>query len=262
MLVEATFDDPTINSKAYRDVDFSDDKKRQELRERIVEECLSFKLLESEDNYCLGTGGLLPSDDVKKERQAVIITGLPASGKSTIALFLSKNMGAVFLDSDLVKRKFPEFNKKNGPDILHKEAGLLTFGGVVAKDNHIHFDIQSSCVVKGVNIIIQKIGADCHKIRQYRDALISEGYGVHFVYIHIERRDSVLKAIDRYQKSKRYVPLSLIYDHYGDNPALAYYRMRDDKQWISVTKVKDVKFPLQYDIIYRFGASPFELSGG
>jgi shikimate kinase len=237
ILTDKILRDPTLVSDKFRDQDYAEDHQREKLRETILSECLSLTTLEHESQYCLGCGGLLPRSTVKAKNMAYILIGLPASGKSTLAKKLAEKSNSVFLDSDIVKYKFPEMSEKYGADVLHKEAGFLTFGGSEAEQYNIHYNAQEFCIANNYNIMVQKVGAEFNKIREYRDLLIGHGYSVHLILTHVDREVAVQRAFDRFKVTGRYVPLSLIYDEYANNPILTYYRVRNDKEWTSCAMI-------------------------
>ena len=44
--------------------------------------------------------------------------------------------------------------------------------------------------------------------------------------VSLEREKSVRRAFQRFLKTDRYIPLSLIFDGYANDPILCYYRLR------------------------------------
>ena len=83
---------------------------------------------------------------VKKDRQAFIILGPPAAGKSTLANKICKIFGTSIPDPDDIAKSFPEFENGIGANAVHEEASEI--GAVVAKNQ----------LEKGNNVIFPKIG--------------------------------------------------------------------------------------------------------
>ncbi len=219
----------TISSKAMRSNKYRDDDDRWDLREQIINELLDQKQLADDDKIRLTKGGALPKGPVKSKKQAFILIGLPASGKSTIASEISKRYGAIILDSDYAKRKLPEYNNHTyGASLVHEESSQITFG-FSANPRKLK-SLYEHCVEKGHNIIIPRIGQTPKSIIDLAKVLgETNGYKVHLILISLSKRDATVRAAVRYFNSKRYVPLGLIFDGYGNDPSLCYYYLRSKR---------------------------------
>lgn len=250
----------TLNSEDYRHIDYTSDKDRVKLREKVFEELIQLNLLDDDENITLGNGGIIPECGVKFERQAYIITGLPASGKSFFATQIANLFGAVIIDSDFAKRKFPEYSNPHGASIVHEESILVTFGGQDRfKDEPSVYEFM---LFKSSNMVIPKIGHNSKSIRDIRDSLIEKGYDVHLIYVSIDRAESTKRAFKRFEQTERYVPLGLIFDQYSNEPTLTFYRLMSDSAWKSVCKIStSTKKP---SIIYKSHEEHFisEIIGG
>ena len=225
----------TLDSSENRRPLHSKDEDRIKLRMDIFNELKDKKRLKDDEAIKLGSGGAKPSV-IKKHKEAIIITGLPASGKSSIANHLAELYGAYLIDSDYAKRKIPEFNQEYGASIVHEESTLITFGSTDEKYSE-EFSLYEFCIAKGFNVVVPKIGSSRDSLRGLRDALIEKGYRVHLVLVSLDRQESCKRALNRYLETKRYVPLSLIFDVYSNEPTLTYYRVREDPEWTSVGKL-------------------------
>ncbi len=100
----------TLSSRDNRIPDYSSDSARIKLRKEIYNDLINRKRLDDDEKISLGNGGALPKTKLKKNRQAFYLVGLPASGKSEISNIISDSFGAMTLDSDYAKRKFPEYD--------------------------------------------------------------------------------------------------------------------------------------------------------
>ncbi len=252
-LLFATVNQPTLTSEDSRHTSYRTNELREDLRSRIFEELISNTRLDDDDQIKLGYGGILPQSGLKYEQDAIIVTGLPASGKSTISNRIAELKGAAIIDSDYAKRKFPEFCIPQGASLVHAESSLLTSGSTkpeFEEEKSVHEFMMS----EGANIVIPKIGYDCSSIRDLRNALIEAGYKVHFVFVSVDRKISANRAFSRFLSTERYVPLGLVFDEYSNDPTLTYYRMRDDSEWSSVGKVNtEADAP---NVIYATEKSP------
>mgnify|MGYP003674488972 CR=1 FL=1 len=235
-------EDSTIVSQKYRVPNYKNDTQRRELRTQIFEELISLERLDNDDSIALGVGGAKPRNGVNSEKKAFFVTGLPASGKSSIVSKIADSYGAYVVDSDFSKRKLPEFNINFGANLVHQESQLVTLGSKDAVHEN-EYNLYEYCISKGHNIIIPKIGYDHKSIEKMRDTLTDKyGYEVHLTLVSLDRVKSTLRALGRYLTTDRYVPLTLIFDSYANDPILSYYRTKHCDKWASYGKVSsDVK---------------------
>lgn len=226
----------TLTSSTYRVPKYKSDDARINLRRKIFDELSQGVRLVRDDDIKLGVGGAKPITVATVGKQAVLLLGLPASGKSSIGSQIADAMGAYIVDSDYAKRKFPEFAHEFGASLVHQESSVVTFGD---KINHGgEFNLLDFCGASGYNIVIPKIGSDPDGVLRLRDRLISEfNYSVHLVLISLDRQEACRRALERFIKTNRYVSLSMIFDLYGNDPILTYYRVKDSVQWCSVAKL-------------------------
>lgn len=215
----------TLNDYSLRSIKYRSEENRNKLREQIVTEMMTMTRLDDDENVSLGNGGARPkSKQVKSERRAFYVMGLPASGKSTICGALCDLYGAYLLDSDLVKRKLPEFKRKSGASLVHEESSIITMGGSF-KDVSFK-SLMEHCFLYGYNICLPKIGSDVRNVTKLFTILRTCGYSVYVVLVSLDRRIATFRAFQRYLKTNRYVPLSMIFDGYANDPILCYYRLR------------------------------------
>lgn len=226
----------TLESQENRRFLYKEDGKRVNLRRKIFDELKDFERPEDDEDITLGVGGAKPHTQLKSDREAILLTGLPASGKSTVANKLADLYGAYVIDSDFAKRKIPEFGHEFGASIVHEESSLVTFGSIEPQYSE-EFNLYEYCIANGYNMIIPKIGSSCESVRKIRDALMDKGYKVHLLVVSLDRQESCRRALYRYLETKRYVPLGLVFDVYANEPTLTYYRVKDDEHWSSVGKL-------------------------
>jgi len=217
----------TLSMKDMRDATYRDDKVRWELRKQIVNELYSKKRLTNDDRIELTKGGALPRSPLKSDRQAFILIGLPASGKSGIASLISDDYGALIVDSDFAKRKLPEYKSHlYGASIVHEESSRITFGFQDPNVSNIK-SVYELAIINGNNIIIPRIGQNPESVINLATVLkVEQNYKVHLVLVSLPKREATIRSIFRYAESKRYVPLGLIFDGYGNDPSHCYYYLR------------------------------------
>ncbi|WP_308006130.1 zeta toxin family protein [uncultured Chryseobacterium sp.] len=218
----------TLASTENRNRQYKNNRDRWELRKQIVTELITLKREDDDDNISLGVGGTLPNCGLLTEKKAVIIIGLPASGKSTIANTIADSYGAIILDSDFAKRKIPEYvDNPAGASLVHEESDYLVFGANISDKPNDFKCLFEKCIEKNFNIVIPKIGHDHKKINDLSIALTKLAYEVHLVCVSLDRRLATQRAIGRFIKTNRYVPLSLVFDGYGNDCILTFYRLKD-----------------------------------
>lgn len=218
----------TLSFSGMRHSDYRNENDRWDLREQIIKELWTKTRLAKDDKIELEKGGALPRKcDVKLTRQAIILIGLPASGKSTIANAIAEEYGAVVIDSDYAKRKLPEFSDHlYGASIVHNESSRITFG--FQNDNPRKLkSLYELSIDAGANMVIPRIGQNPRSIIDLTETLKNfNRYKVHLVLVSLPKRDATIRAVYRFAESNRYVPLGLIFDGYGNDPSHCYYYLR------------------------------------
>ncbi len=246
----------TIFDGAYRHHQFRAECEREKLREQIVLEMIQNERLESDDDLELGIGGALPVGcKPVSSKSAYVIIGPPASGKSTVSNRIADYVGGVILDSDYVKRKLPEFNQDSGASLVHEESSALILGNKRIGENLL--TLYDVCVSFGYNIVIPKIGHDIKSLLTLCNRIKNDDYSVHLILVSLDREKSTQRALKRFIETERYVPLSLVFDGYGNDTILTYYRIKDNAVFSSYGKVStDVAFGESPRIIDIKGESP------
>ncbi|MBN8664552.1 MAG: zeta toxin family protein [Chitinophagales bacterium] len=212
----------SVSSKSYRIAKYRSAKSRRKLRETIVLELLTQKRLEKDEDIELGKGGAFPLTTVQTQFNAYIITGLPASGKSGISNIVADKYGGYILDSDYAKRKLPEFTALPfGATLVHEESDRIVFG----ENNPARFkSLFDYCKEVGANIILPKIGSNFDGLLGLIEILKKSNYKVHLTLVELDRVKATKRALTRFDKTDRYVPLGLIFDTYANNPTIAFYK--------------------------------------
>ena len=249
----------TLNDIEFRDRNYRSDESRVRLRKTIVNELLALCRLDNDDEIRLGCGGALPKDGIVScDKVAYIVIGLPASGKSEISEVIADKYHAVIVDSDFAKRKFPEFSLQVGAHSTHDESTLVTFGnsGKYRNENSLF----SQCIAESYNIVVPKIGYDSSAIKSLAKTMKKDfGYEIHLILVRLDRQEAVRRAYYRFVKTKRYVPLSLVYDGYANDPTITYYDLkRKDKRLFKSFEMisSDVKLGQPKQILERTSYAP------
>lgn len=210
---------PTLTHRDNRDYHYRDDKTRNKLRRQIVDELFEQERLDNDDDVRLGIGGAAPKQEVAYNKKAFYIIGPPASGKSGVASTIAYHFGCYILDSDLAKRKLPEYTNQIGSaSLVHEESDELIFGNC---------GLMELGLRRGANLVIPKIGHSMQSILRFCSSLKSRaGYDIYLISIDLDRQKATQRAYYRYIKTRRYVPLSLIFDGYGNQSTLNYFKIK------------------------------------
>ena len=166
---------------------------RQALRERIISQLY---------NKNIGSR--------QHGKDATIITGLPASGKSTLAKPVVAAKGAIEIDPDNAKQLLPEFNNGIGAVAIHEESSDITKS------------VFKQALANGDNIVWPRVDSPDKMVADIA-RLHALGYQVHLKHLEVPMYEAVHSALSRFLKTGRYVPLHLIRE-FKDTPRQAYER--------------------------------------
>lgn len=208
----------TLTYSTNRDSKFHNDLDRLKLRSEIKKCCVSYRRNKNDDatSNALNRDGLGPTKGyLEFDNKAFLIIGGPACGKSTYANIIADYYGAYLLDSDLIKRKFPEFNTK-GPasaSLLHEES------------KKVYEDFLEDVVGSGVNIVTPIVGKRFDSLQESVDAFIDNDYKVYLILVHVNKAEATRRALKRYVKTERYVPLNYVIDICGNESVASFFRM-------------------------------------
>ena len=118
------------------------------------------------------------------------------------------------------KQSVPEYrNQISGASLVHDESDELVFR---CKNGNL----LAYCIEYGYNMVIPKIGHSINSICNFCNVLKEVGYSVYLVSVDLDRAKATQRAYNRFKESKRYVPLSLIFDSYANESTLNYFRIK------------------------------------
>lgn len=203
----------TYASSKNRSIPYKTSRERAKLHKVIIQELKETVRPINDEDICLGTGGMLPrTGKVDCDKEAFVLIGLPAAGKSGVASKVSDYFNAVLLDSDFVKRKIPEYARRNGASLVHKESKV------------INDKIKTDAIKEGTNIVLPIIGSDYDDVLDIVYGLQGFGYHISLLLVELDRVKSTQRAFSRFMNTGRYIPLSMILDVYSNNPSLVFYK--------------------------------------
>lgn len=216
----AKFDKDTLEQ-------YKGDKKRQKMQDELTE-----RLLSDENGSFTGKDHGKEHFDgkVKRGKEAYIVIGRPAGGKSSVfANPISKEHNARIIDSDIVKTWLPEFDNGFGAGRVQEESSMIMERALKKASD------------KGENIVIPKIGGE--SVANMAKELKSKGYKVHLRYNEVSEASSVTRALSRFVETGRWLDPNYL-SSIG-NKAEKFYKkysrnkdLFDSAEWLN----NDVKF--------------------
>lgn len=206
-------------SELYGDTSKINTPERDQLRENILKKFLERGSARTTQVRADGSHVYAYDGPLRYEYQAVIVMGLPASGKSTrCADPISESLGAYNFDSDIIKEMLPEFQESHGAaaQSVHQESREI-LNQVVKR--FIEGDR------KGCNVVIQTIGNDLESMKsRYIEPFEKAGYNVKVVLVEAKVNESLSRAVMRGLKTGRIIPSSSIIG-YGTDPDKVYNQL-------------------------------------
>lgn len=135
-------------------------------------------------------------EPIKAQKKLIIIDGLPGAGKSTIITKLLKNDSNAYFtpDSDEIKAAFKQiYQNGEGAALVHTASG-----------NILKKEILPRVFEQGKNLIFQTSGSTerIHKILEHAK---SHGYSVNLVHIETPENISIERAMNRYERTGRFI---------------------------------------------------------
>ena len=198
------------------------DKKREKLQQKLVDRLLgdsngSFTGKDRDGEHFDGK--------VEQGREAYIVIGRPAGGKSSVfANPLSKEHEARIIDSDTVKKWLPEFDDGFGAGKVQDESAMIMERAL------------KKATDRGDNVIIPKIGGE--SVATMAKELKSKGYKVHLKYNEVSEANSVTRALSRFVETGRWLDPKYL-SSIGDKAERFYKKYSrnkdhfDSAEWLS-----------------------------
>lgn len=138
--------------------------------------------------------GLDPPATVRQDRQATILIGAPASGKSTVANPLARALQATIVDADEAKKIVPEYQGGIGANAVHEESSALAD------------EVLARAVLDGDNLVLPKVGGKAGSIEKLTARLKAEGYSVNVALVDVPADEAWRRMIGRWRATGRIIP--------------------------------------------------------
>lgn len=167
-------------------------------------------LREQVANRLYGTGA------ATKAREAWIVLGPPAAGKSTVlAAPIAEQRGALIIDSDSAKPLIPEYANGNGAAAVHQESSDIVNGIVLAR-----------AMRAGDNVVLPLVGKTPRNITAIADRLQEQGYRVHALLNDLPPEQAAQRAVTRFEETGRFVDPNYVLNEVGTNPRRSYAALK------------------------------------
>jgi len=206
----------------FRTHGYSEGFQRLRLHADIIERLLTKVRPANDDAITFETGGACPDGGVKRGLMAYLLTGPPASGKSTLARRIFSREGALLVDPDDAKRMLPEYEGGRNAHSLHEESSRITKG----QDG-----LLTCAILRRYNFVLPMTGADGRALLATADSLSRYGYKTVLVAVDCPAEVAAYRSLKRTKSEGRYVPLSFILSKVGARPKQAFEAVRRSPQW-------------------------------
>lgn len=155
----------------------------------------------------------MAAGEVLANKEATVILGPPASGKSTFANAIARAKNAAIIDSDAVKSMLPEYGSGIGANAVHEESDIIT---------RRVFDAMRA---EGVNVVIPKVGGTLAGIERLVESLKASGYRVNIVNVAVDKDTAFRRMIGRFLSTGRLVNTAYMRE-VGDGPSRTYAALK------------------------------------
>lgn len=149
-----------------------------------------------------------------KDREAWMVIGGPGSGKSEIGEPIAAEHGALVVDSDIAKAMLPEYAGGAGANAVHEESSEIA-GRVLGR-----------AMEAGDNVMIPMVGANGDRAKTMADSLHAAGYRVNVIHVDVDPKVSAQRAIDRFNRSGRFVDPNYVLNQVGAKPRSTYESLK------------------------------------
>ena len=165
-------------------------------------------LIQKAESYA-GPGG------VKRDKQARILLGPPAAGKSTSAERIAEQHGYAIVDGDDAKKVIPEFAGGVGASAVHEESSDMAT------------NVLKEMLGRGDNVILPVVGGSPGSIRKRIADLKAAGYNVTVDLVDVKEDEAARRMAGRALSSGRHISSSYFMS-IGDGPSRTYETLKSE----------------------------------
>lgn len=152
-------------------------------------------------------------DGLGYDRQAILVLGPSAAGKSTFAEKLAVETNSAIVDSDEAKKVIDGYRDGMGANAVHEESSLMNRA------------VEAQLTNAGANIIIPTVGASPGGIGLRLDRLKEAGYTVKLVNVRVDKDEAARRMAARAIKTGRPIGAGYVRG-VGDRPSATYHSLK------------------------------------
>ena len=139
---------------------------------------------------------------------------MPASGKSSsIVNPLSQYYHSAVIDSDIIKRKLPEFTDGWGGSLVHEES------------SQINMDLLEESMKLGNNIVLPIVGSKVSSVERYIELAKIRGYNINVHLNELSGAKATGRALSRYFSDGRFIDPAYV-SSLGNKPTEVYEQIK------------------------------------
>ena len=161
--------------------------------------------------------GFSTNGPVQNQREATIVLGPPAAGKSSMSERFARQRNAAIVDSDEAKKIIPGYDNGLGSTAVHQESSDLTF-------DHPN-GVFRRLVREGANMVIPKVGQNPESIDILMNELKNVGYKTNLVNMNVSPENAYRRMINRFLDTGRLINANY-FKNVGDKPTRTYYALK------------------------------------
>lgn len=152
-------------------------------------------------------------DGVAYDKQAILVLGPSAAGKSTFAEKLAIDTKSAIVDSDEAKKVIDGYNGGMGANAVHEESSLMNRA------------VEAQLTNSGANIVIPTVGANPEGIGLRTQRLQEAGYKVKLLNIRVDKDEAARRMASRAIRSGRPIGAGYVRG-VGDRPSSTYHSLK------------------------------------
>ena len=204
---------------------------REAIRKQVYDKLMSYGSAVTE--VVDGREQTVYNGEVRNDRRADIIIGLPASGKSSVLVDpISSKYKSMIVDSDEAKKLIPEFDDGFGAGYVHEESKA-----VVSR-------VYEDATDEGRNVVIPIVGSNYTKLeKDYINLLRQKGYKVYVHMADINPNVAAGRNLRRFAETGRFVDLTATSFKYGNKPREVFERIKKEGVADGYSRIDTTVFP-------------------
>ena len=204
---------------------------REAIRKQVYDKLMSYGSAVTE--IVDGREQTVYNGEVRDDRRADIIIGLPASGKSSALVDpISSKYKSMLIDSDEAKKLIPEFDDGFGAGYVHAESKDIV--------GRVYDDVTDG----GKNVVIPIVGSSYAKLKdEYINDLHQKGYKVYVHMADINPNVAAGRNLRRFAETGRFVDLEATSFKYGNKPREVFERVKKEGIADGYSRIDTTVFP-------------------